>query len=162
NDILLTLAEQPLTAADDVAKQLRAAGEKPVALKVLRIGQPVTLQVRPVYRVTMGPVEEKKTEYYIGVNIEPVNDALRSQLAVPAVPGNRGVLSREAVAGSPAEKAGVKKYDIVVELADKAVESPEHLARQVQAGKDQPTTIKLLRSGKPITIAITGAVRKVE
>ena len=32
----------------------------------------------------------------------------------------------------------------------------------VQATQDKPTTLKLLRAGKPLTIPITGAVRQVE
>ena len=48
NDILLTLADAPLAKADDLAKQLKAAGEKDVPLKLLRAGKPLTLRVRPV------------------------------------------------------------------------------------------------------------------
>jgi C-terminal processing protease CtpA/Prc len=159
NDILLSLADKPLTAAQDMDKQLRAAGDAPVYLRLLRTGKPVTLQVRPVYRVTLGPVEEKKTEYYIGVSIDPVNDPLRTQLALPA---GQGVVVTDVVSGSPAEKAGVKKHDLILALADTPVESPEHLARQVQAGQDKPTTLRILRGGKPLVIPIMGAVRKVE
>src|SRR5205807_1114219 len=66
NDIVLSLAGKPLAAADDLPKQLKAAGEAPVPLKILRAGKPITIQVRPVYRVTLGPVTEQKAEYYIG------------------------------------------------------------------------------------------------
>jgi C-terminal processing protease CtpA/Prc len=159
NDVILTLADKPLAAADDVSKVLRATGENPVPLRVLRTGQPVTLHVRPVYHVTLGPVEEKKTEYYIGVSIDPVGDPLRAQLAVPA---GQGVLITDVLAGSPAEKAGVKKHDVVLVYADKPVESPEHLAKLVQANQDKSTTLKLIRAGKPVEIPVAAAVRKVE
>jgi hypothetical protein len=159
NDILLQIADKPLAAADDLTRQLKAAGDAPVSLQLLRAGKPHTIQVRPVYHVTLGPVAERKTEYFIGVSIEGPDDALRTQLALPA---GRGVLVTDVVAGSPSDKAGVKKYDIVLELADKPVDKPETLARLVQVARDKPTTLKLLRGGKPVTIPITGAARMVE
>jgi C-terminal processing protease CtpA/Prc len=159
NDILLTLADKPLASADDLTRHLKAAGESAVPLKFLRAGKQVTIQVRPSYRVTLGPVAEPKTEYYIGVSLDPADDALRAQLGLPT---GQGVLITDVVAGSPAEKAGVKKHDIVLELGGRPVASPEELARQVQAVRDTQTTVKLLRAGKPMTLQVTGAVRKVE
>src|SRR5712691_2856917 len=130
NDILLFLADKPLATADDLTKQLKAAGETAVPLKVLRAGKPITIQVRPIYRVTLGPVEERKTEYYLGVSIDPVDDALRAQLELPA---GHGVVVNDVSGGSPAEKSGVKKHDIVLELAGKPIDSPETLAAHVQS-----------------------------
>src|SRR5262249_38282579 len=66
------------------------------------------------------------------------------------------------IVGSPAEKAGVKKYDIVLELADKPIDSPEALTKLIQAGQDKPTTMRLLRAAKSVIIPITAAIRKVE
>src|SRR5439155_18219225 len=115
NDVLLSLGGQPLAAADDLTKQLKAAGEAAAPLKVLRAGKPITIQVRPIYRVTLAPVAEQKTEYYIGVSIDAPDDAVRAQLALP---NGQGVVVSEVVSGSPAEKAGVKKHDVVLELGD--------------------------------------------
>src|SRR5439155_26214130 len=103
NDILLTLADKPQAAADDLTRFLKAAGESAVPLKVLRAGKPVALQIRPIYRVTLGPATERKNEYYIGVSLEQLDAALRGQLALPA---NQGVLINDVVSGSPAEQAG--------------------------------------------------------
>jgi C-terminal processing protease CtpA/Prc len=159
NDVLLMLADKPLSAVEDLTKRLKAAGESPQPLKVLRAGRPQTIQVRPVYRVTLGPVTEPQTEYYLGVSIDPADDALRAQLNLPA---GRGVVVTDVVAGSPAEKAGVRKHDVVLELAGKPIDTPETLRAQVQAGRDRATELKLLRAGKPVTLPITAAVRQVE
>jgi len=159
NDILLTLADKPLTTAADVTKLLKAAGESGVPLKAIRAGKPITIQVRPIYRVTIGPAAEQKTEYYIGVSLDPPDNALRTQLGLPA---DQGVVVTDVVSGSPAEKAGVKKYDIVLELGGKSIENVDSLTRNVQAAQDKPTTLKVLRGGKPVLVEVTGAVRKVE
>jgi C-terminal processing protease CtpA/Prc len=159
NDILLTLADKPLAAAEDLGKHLKAAGEAAVPLKVLRAGKPLTIQVRPVYRVTLGPAAQQKTEYYIGVSIEGADDALRTQLALPA---GQGVVITDVQGGSPAEKAGVRKNDVVLELGGKPVDSPENLAKEVQANQEKPTTLKILRGGKPVVIPVTAATRTVD
>jgi C-terminal processing protease CtpA/Prc len=158
-DVLLTLADKPLASADDLTKHLKAAGEAPVPLKLLRGGKRKTIQVRPNYRVTLAPVGEDKKEYFLGISLGSIDEALRSQLALSA---GQGVIITEVVKESPAEKAGVKPHDVVLELGDKAVESSEKLAAQVQADQDKPTTLKVLRAGKPLSIAITPAVREVK
>jgi serine protease Do len=159
NDVLLSLADNPLAVADDLTKYLKAAGESAVPLRILRAGKPITIQIRPIYRVTLGPVAEERAAYYIGVSIDAADDAVRAQLGLPE---GQGVVVTEVVGGGPADKAGVKKHDIVLELGGKPIDSPQTLAQQVQAAQDQPTTIKLLRAGKPVTISVTGAVKQAE
>jgi membrane-associated protease RseP (regulator of RpoE activity) len=159
NDILLSLAGQPLAAIDDLTKHLKAAGESAVPLKILRVGKPLTIQVRPIYRVTLGPATEHKAEYYLGVTIKVPNEAVRAQLGLP---DGRGVEVNDVVSSSPAEKAGVKKHDILLELGGKLIDSPQTLTQQVQAVKDQPTPLTLLRGGTTVRLSITAAVRDVE
>jgi membrane-associated protease RseP (regulator of RpoE activity) len=157
--VLLTLAGKSLATADDLTKHLKAAGEAPVTLTLLRAGKQISLQVRPVYRVTLGRVGETKKEYYLGIALGGLDEALRSQLALPA---GQGVIIANVVKGSPAEAAAIKAHDIVLELGGKSVDTPDKLAAQVQAEQGKPTTIKLLRAGKPLNIAITAAVRNVD
>ena len=159
NDILLSLADKPLGTTDDLIKQLKAAGDSPAPLKILRGGKPATIQVRPIYRVTLGPVGEQKTEYYIGISAVGPNDAVRAQLGLPE---GHGVVVNEVVSGSPADKAGIKKHDIILELGDKLINTPEKLAGIVQDAKDRPLQLKILRAGKHLTISVTAAMRKVE
>jgi serine protease Do len=159
NDILLNLADKPLASTDDLPKQLKAAGEAPVSLRLVRSGKPVTVQVRPVYRVTLGPVGEKKSDYYIGVSVAHPDDALRAHVELPA---GVGLVANEVVSNSPAEKVGVKIHDILLELDGKPLDSPETLVAQVQAARNNATPLKLLRAGKPLTLSITPELRPVE
>lgn len=159
HDILLTLSDKPVGSSDDLTKLLKAAGDAPATLKLIRAGKPMTLQVRPVYRVTLGFVGEEKKEYYIGVSLNPVEEAIRVQLNLPA---NQGVVVTEVTAGSPAESVGIKPHDILMEYSGKVIDTPDGLASLVQAGQDKPTTIKVVRGGKALSIAVTPAVRKVE
>jgi S1-C subfamily serine protease len=159
NDILMSLAGKPLAQADDLPKQLKAAGESPVQLEVLRAGKPLSLRVRPVYRVTLGEAVEEKTDYHIGVSASPADDTLRAHLQLP--PG-RGLVVGEVVAGSPAEKAGVKAHDILLEMGGKLLDSTEKLASLVHSSDGKATKLSLLRAGKPMSVDVTPERRTVK
>jgi S1-C subfamily serine protease len=159
NDILMSLAGKPLAQADDLPKQLKAAGEAPVQLEVLRAGKPLSLKVRPVYRVTLGEAVEEKTDYHIGVSATPADDTLRAHLQLPA---GRGLVVGEVVAGSPAEKAGVKPHDILLEVDGKALDSTEKLASLVHSSDGKATKLSLLRAGKPMSVDVTPERRTVK
>ena len=159
NDVLLTLADKPLASAEDLTKHLRAAGEAPVSLKVLRNGKRMSLQVRPIYKVTLGPVEVRNIEYFIGVSLESLDDALRTHLGLSE---GKGVLLSDIVKDSPAEKAGLLKHDIVLEMSGKPIDKVETLVALVQANKEKNTNVIVLREGKPLNLAIAGKARKVE
>lgn len=159
NDILLSLAGKPLAQADDLPKQLKAAGESPVRLEVLRAGKPLSLKVRPVYRVTLGEAGEEKTDYHIGVSASPADDTLRSHLQLPS---GRGLVVGEVVAGSPAEKAGVKAHDILLEMGGKPLDSTETLASVVHSSDGKATKLSLLRAGKPMSVDVTPERRTVK
>jgi C-terminal processing protease CtpA/Prc len=159
NDILLTLSDKPLGAADDLTKQLKSAGEAPVELNILRAGKRMTLKVKPVYRVTLGAAGGQKTDYFIGIGVNAPDDTLRAHLDLPA---GQGLVANEIVKGSPAEKAGMKVHDVLLELGGKALDTTETLIAQVQASHDKSTPLKFLRAGKPMTVDVTPAPRTVE
>jgi C-terminal processing protease CtpA/Prc len=158
-DVLLEVADRPLASADDLPRQLKAAGEAPVRLRLVRAGKPLSLQVRPIYQVTLGPVAERKSDYYLGIAVTRPDETLRTHVELPA---GVGLVATETVANSPADKAGVKVHDILLELDGKPLEGPETLVAQVQAVGNKPATLKLLRGGKPMTLSITPELRKVE
>src|SRR5262249_29262286 len=112
-----------------------------------------------IYHVTLGPVDKQNKEYYLGIQLGAIDDAPRSQLTLPK---GQGVLISDVVKDSPAEKAGIKRFDIVLEMGGKAVDSSEKLKAQIQAGQDQATPIKLLRAGKPLQVAVTAETRAAE
>ncbi|CAN5368587.1 hypothetical protein BH10PLA2_BH10PLA2_11950 [soil metagenome] len=161
NDVLLTLAGKSLTSSDDVTEQLKQAGQSAISLKLLRAGKPITIKVQPLSKFTFAPVSQAKTEYYLGVSLEPVEEALRAQLK--GLPGqNTGVVVSAVSKDSPAEKIGVQKHDVIIGMDDYEVTSPEMFAQKVQELKDKPTELRLLRAGTMRQISITPAVRKVE
>jgi serine protease Do len=151
NDILLSIADAPLTEAADLPKQLKAAGEKEVPLKLFRRGKPLTLRVRPIARMTLAPASPEKVDYYIGVSASPPDEVLRAHVQLP---DGQGLLVTEVVPKSPAEKSGVQKFDILLKLDDKPLDRTETLSAQVQAISDKAVTLTLYRGGKPVALSI--------
>ena len=72
-----------------------------------------------------------------------------------------GVLISEATSGAPAQKAGLKGGDIIVELAGRKIENIYDYTYAIEALKiGQETTIAVLRNGKRIEMKVTPGSRE--
>lgn len=94
--------------------------------------------------------------YWIGVEAVPPEPALRAQLGLNK---GEGLLVRSVVADSPAAKAGVKEFDVLVQAGDKRLNDIGDLTEVVQAAKDQELELRLIRGGKPHTLKVTPSAR---
>jgi hypothetical protein len=160
NDVLLLLGDSPLSQPKDLHEQLRKAGEKPVALVLMRAGSRITLQVQPLVRVTLGPVAVTSPlrEYWIGVAVTPLEPVLRAQLHLSQP---HAVIVNQVVADSPAAKAGVVLHDIIVTVDGKPILDPADLAKIVQAKGRKEIVLELIgKGGKPRTVSVTPARKK--
>lgn len=83
---------------------------------------------------------------YLGVVAKPVSAAVRAQLDLPEGVG----VSVEAVAaGSPAEKAGLERFDVIRMFKDQLIVSDEQLTTLVKAaGTGAKVPLKVLRGGR--------------
>lgn len=73
----------------------------------------------------------------------------------------KGVLLSGARKGGPAEKAGVRAGDIIVELAGKKIENIYDYTHAIKALKiDQETTIVVQRGGEQITLSVVPGSRE--
>ncbi len=91
---------------------------------------------------------------YIGVGLRDVDDDLQRSLNLPV---GYGALIQDVTKGSPAERAGLKPYDVVVEFDAERVANDEELiqgiasrapgtsaaVRVVRNGREQGLTVKL-------------------
>ena len=156
NDVLLKLGETSLAKVDDLDDALKATGEKPSELTILRAGKKIKIAVQPRIRVTIGPVEVQAPAYWIGVPMSPIEPALRSQLKLP---GKQGLLVLGIVKGSPAEAAHLKVHDILLTLGGQPLDSQEKFVQILQANKDKKIAIEILREGKSMKIDVVPARR---
>ncbi len=99
------------------------------------------------------PAAPQEPAFWIGLRGRGVEDpVLRTQLQLAE---DMGVVVEDVVPDSPAEKAGLRKHDIILRSNDDAVDSMAVLQEQVQAGGEKPLELKLLRLGKEMTFTVT-------
>jgi membrane-associated protease RseP (regulator of RpoE activity) len=100
---------------------------------------------------------------YLGVTINRLPDPVRAQLP-DTIPREQGLLVDQVMNGSPAEKAGLQPFDILLQYNDQKLYSPEQLTRLV--GSDtgrQPVKLTIVRGGKVSTLDVTiGEARMTE
>jgi len=89
----------------------------------------------------------------LGVKLAPLPPPLAKQM--PALEG-RGVLIAQVVKGSPAEKAGLKPYDILVRYDQHDLTAPEQLVQLVQADKPgREVSLEAFSGGKAETLKVS-------
>ncbi|MCD6087710.1 MAG: PDZ domain-containing protein [Candidatus Hydrothermae bacterium] len=74
-------------------------------------------------------------------------------LGIAAAPGKSGVIVKRVISGSPADRAGLKRGDIIIEAEGQKVQSPDEL-RNLIRGKSPGDTIEIVleREGKRLKL----------
>jgi membrane-associated protease RseP (regulator of RpoE activity) len=91
-------------------------------------------------------------EYWLGIECSPVPPVVRAQLNLPE---KQGLLVEAVVPESPAAKAGIVQYDILLRAGDKPLADPRDLVQSVQAVKDGKLAMELIHGGQRQTIEAT-------
>ena len=93
------------------------------------------------------------TRGYLGVMIQDITPALAKQFKLK---DNSGALVGDVTADSPAEKAGLKSGDVIIDFDGKKVTDSRHLkleVARVHPGESVP--VKILRDGSTKTLEVT-------
>jgi membrane-associated protease RseP (regulator of RpoE activity) len=138
-----------------------ATGEQPPG-KIVRIGpgdSEISIDGATVEEEAGdASVEPQAPKQWIGIFLAPVSDELRAQLDIPV---DQGVLARHIVPGSPAQKAGLKPYDILLAANGEKLSDAGQLTDLVRGQGDKGAEIKLdvLRRGEHLSIVLTPEAR---
>jgi serine protease Do len=98
------------------------------------------------------------TRGFLGVQIESLSDDAAKALGLPNA---NGALVTGVIAGSPAEKAGFRRGDVILKINGQAVKDNRELARRIgllEVG--QAATFTVWRDGAVQTIKVTAAKRE--
>jgi serine protease Do len=107
----------------------------------------------------------KVTRGWLGVQIQDVNDAMRHALGLGE---RKGVLISDVFKNQPADKAGIKRGDVVLTIDGKAVETSNDLKNTVaviEPGKK--VAVVVFRGGKELTVTVVlnerdeGSINKI-
>jgi serine protease Do len=100
------------------------------------------------------------TRGWLGVGIQDLTPELAEYYGVA---NRRGVLVTQIFEGDPADKAGVRAYDIITALNGQAVATGRELSAAIaNTPVGEKTRITLLRGGKEMSLVATVAKRKDE
>ncbi len=131
-------------------------GDEPVVSE-MRVAVP-TVVVKDAHwlGVVCGPVDAALRAHL------PIDAALRAHLDVPEELKDLGVMVNQVMKDSPAEKAGLKQYDILLKALDKPLTEPSDLNKAVEEADGKEMTLELIRSGKVLSVVVTPQKRPVE
>ncbi len=101
------------------------------------------------------PAENK---YRIGIGCGEVSAALRMHLRLPE---DAGLLVNAVVDDSPAGRAGVKRFDVIVEANGTPVDSISDLVRVVNETQSNGMNLAIIRHGKRQDIEVTPEEREM-
>jgi S1-C subfamily serine protease len=100
---------------------------------------------------------------YLGLQLVPLTarvarDNNRDPNALLQLPERDGALVQKVLPESPAEKAGLRRGDLVVSIADQPVRTPATLLQQVEhAQVGQPLPLKVVRGQRELQLSIRPA-----
>jgi serine protease Do len=90
--------------------------------------------------------EGEVTRGWLGVAIQDITDELAEYYGIES---KDGVFVADVFKGDPADEAGIKPKDIILEVNDKKIQSSRQLTGMIaQTGVGETATIKVLREGK--------------
>lgn len=92
---------------------------------------------------------------FLGVKPADVTDAIARSLRLP---GPKGAIIEEVVKDSPAEKAGLRPWDVIIEVDGKQVENAQDLRNKIgsyKPGRDVRLTVIRKGQRKSITVNLT-------
>src|SRR4029453_6792251 len=86
-----------------------------------------------------------------------VDDDLERSLKLPV---DHGALVQDITAGSPADRAGLRPYDVITSLDDRPISNDDQLIREISArAPGSAARLRLLRDGRDQTLTVKLAER---
>jgi S1-C subfamily serine protease len=177
HDILQKLDDQLLVNSEQLATLIsRHKKGDTLSLAIIHEGSPKTIQVAlaekaadewrvesidpfdplaktlRVFRfedqVKSGSARNPVKRTYLGVGVEELPPGLGAQLSL-----EKGVLVTLVEPGSPADQAGVKKFDIVIRINERSIGQCGELVSAIhELKKGDTVTLHVLRGGKPVEL----------
>ena len=95
----------------------------------------------------------KVTRGFLGIHMEPISDDLAQALNLE---DNQGALVKDVGEDTPAEKAGLERYDVIIEVNGDPIKNYSALHNKI-AGYQPGTEVELtiIRDGRTMTLDVT-------
>jgi serine protease Do len=98
------------------------------------------------------------TRGWLGVSVQDLTEEMASSLKIE---GRQGALVGEVFPGEPADRAGIRTGDVIIEIAGKPVRNTHDLLRQVATlAVGKKAALRIVRDGRERTVEATVGERK--
>jgi regulator of sigma E protease len=137
-DTIVAINGRPAAYWEDVEQAVAGSRGRPLDMRVRRGGAETTVSVTPRRRSVTDPIFREQREVWdIGVGLE-------------ALPLITSVAPR-----SPAERAGLKVGDVVLQAGDQPLHSPDDLLDSIRGRPGTTFTMVVEREGKRLPLTVT-------
>jgi len=99
--------------------------------------------------------EQASGKPQLGIVVERVSSALSDQLGLGS---DEGLIISDVKPSSAAQRAGLRKHDILLKVNGKSLTGPDELRREVEAGLKNGMELEILRRGKRETLKVDPVV----
>ena len=99
----------------------------------------------------------KHGRYWIGLRCTQIPESVRVQLNLDA---DEGLMVAHVLEGSPAQSAGIRRYDVLLKADGTVLRGIEQLVHAVQDSADGTLRLELMRQGGVDAVEVTPAVRQ--
>jgi serine protease Do len=94
---------------------------------------------------------------YLGLTVQPLTPDLRRSLGLGSA---NGALVQDVEAGSPADRAGVQPYDVIVDVEGEAAGGNDQLVAAIAARRPGThVSLQVVRDGRPMSLVVKLAER---
>lgn len=100
--------------------------------------------------------DKKSPQFWIGIQCIPLNEDLHAFLDIDV---DAGTVVNATLAESPAMKAGIEPYDVIVSANGKKIESVIELTNVIDQAQTNPVELEIIRKGKKLTLTVTPETR---
>jgi serine protease Do len=101
--------------------------------------------------------EGRVSRGYLGINLRSVDPDLQHSLGLPI---GAGALVQDVTQGSPAERAGIRPYDLVLAFDGRPIVNDTMLVREISAKRPGTSTqLRVLRDGREQVLSVKLAER---
>jgi hypothetical protein len=114
------------------------------------IGGPMPAEMQGAAQVIM------PGDYWLGIECYSVPPVLRVHLNLAE---NEGLVVGSVVPDSPAAKAGLETFDVLLQAGEKKLTTVQELSETIEAAKETPLKLEIVHAGKLKTVEIAPAKR---
>lgn len=121
--------------------------------KIKLEGNSIELQASDVESIELPSLPK----FVIGVSLSEVPDSLRAHLSLAE---GTGIMVGAVVPDSPAAKAGLQQYDLLLKSGDRDLKVAKDLQEIVDSSEGKVVSVSVQRKGQPMTIELTPIKRE--